>query len=78
MVKLLCCQCSPLITFRGIYKGCLRGAKSLFLISFPLSFEGEGDKGGEVERKGVYQCFSSHPPLEARLLRQTYGSLAVK
>jgi hypothetical protein len=20
---------------------------------FPLSFEGEGDKGGEVERKGV-------------------------
>jgi len=30
--------------------GCLRGAKPLFLISFPLSFEGEGDKGGEVDK----------------------------
>ncbi len=27
--------------------GCLRGAKPLFLVSFPLSLEGEGDKGGE-------------------------------
>jgi len=27
-----------------------REAKPLFSISLPLSFEGEGDKGGEVER----------------------------
>jgi len=36
----------------------------------PLSFEGEGDKGGEVERKGVYQCFSSHPPTKVLPLKQ--------
>ncbi len=30
--------------------GCLRGAKPLFLILFPLSFKGEGDKGGEVDK----------------------------
>jgi hypothetical protein len=28
--------------------GCLRGAKPLFL-SLPLSFKGEGDKGGKVD-----------------------------
>ncbi len=33
-----------------IYQGRLRGAKPLFLISFPLSFEGEGEIGGEVDR----------------------------
>jgi len=31
-----------------VYRGCLRGAKPLFLY-LPLSFEGEGDKGGEVD-----------------------------
>ncbi len=31
--------------------GCLRGAEPLFLVSFPLSFEGEGDQGGEIEKK---------------------------
>jgi len=30
--------------------GSLRGTKSLFRKIFPLSFEGEGDKGGKVER----------------------------
>jgi len=30
-------------------RGILRGAKPLFLISSP-SFEGEGDKGGEVDK----------------------------
>jgi len=29
---------------------CLRGAQPLFLISLPLSFEGEGDKGGEDDK----------------------------
>jgi len=28
----------------------LRGASLLFFISLPLSFEGEGDKGGEVDK----------------------------
>jgi len=36
---------------RSFIKGVLRGAKPLFLISFPLSFEGEGDKGGEVAKQ---------------------------
>jgi len=30
-------------------KGSLRGAKSPSFYFFPLSFEGEGDKGGEVD-----------------------------
>ena len=30
--------------------GCLRGAKPLFKNLFPLSFEGEGDTGGEVDK----------------------------
>jgi hypothetical protein len=30
--------------------GSLRGAQPLFIESFPLSFEGEGDKGGEVDK----------------------------
>jgi len=29
--------------------GSLRGAKPLFMKIFPLSFEGEGDTGGEVD-----------------------------
>jgi len=31
--------------------GSFRGAKSLLHNHLPLSFEGEGDKGGEVENK---------------------------
>jgi len=36
---------------RSFIKGVLRGTKSLFLISLSLSFEGEGDKGGEVGKQ---------------------------
>jgi len=36
---------------RDTKKGSLRGAKPLLLTKhFPLSFEGEGDKGGEVDK----------------------------
>jgi len=33
----------------GNYAGKFEGASPLLQSSFPLSFEGEGDKGGEVE-----------------------------
>ena len=31
--------------------GSLRGATAPLFNSFPLSFEGEGDKGGEVDKQ---------------------------
>jgi len=34
-----------------------RGAKPLSLLSFPLSFEGEGDKGGEVDKNLRLETF---------------------
>jgi len=33
--------------------GCLRGAASPSFFFFPLSFEGEGDTGGEVDKKEI-------------------------
>jgi hypothetical protein len=34
--------------------GCPRVAKSLFLKTFPLFFQGEGDQGGEVDKNSQY------------------------
>jgi len=36
-----------------IYKGKFEGAKPLQQPLFPLSFEGEGDKGGEVDKQSL-------------------------
>jgi hypothetical protein len=35
---------------RPFYQGKFEGAKLLQNLCFPLSFEGEGDKGGEVDK----------------------------
>jgi len=35
---------------RNIAKGSFRGAKPIFRKTSPLSFEGEGDTGGEVDK----------------------------
>jgi hypothetical protein len=42
---------------------CKRGVKPLSINLFPLSFEGEGDKGGEVNKHSQVHSIdiSSHP-----------------
>jgi len=38
----------------GIVRESFRGAKPLFYYYFPLFFEGEGDKGGEVDNTMLF------------------------
>ena len=42
------------------HKESLRGAEAPLFIILPLSFQGEGDKGGEVIEPS---CFVTYPPL---------------
>ncbi|MQY81003.1 MAG: hypothetical protein GH158_02010 [Dehalococcoidia bacterium] len=56
-----------------VEKGCLREALALLLISSPspLIFEGEGDKGGEVEK----YFLPTHPP---RIVMQSAPQILLK
>ncbi len=46
---------------RLLFLGCLRGANAPLSNFFPLSFEGEGDRGGEVDlSSGFLETISSH------------------